>query len=412
MYCQKNLNRLFSQDLPIDLKELPESACLVGGAVRDALLNRHKDYVDLDFVVPEGAIETAKAIANRYRAGFVVLDSVRQIARVVFERGTLDFARREGQTLEIDLKRRDFTVNAIAYNPHTQDLIDPLGGLTDLHQKCLRMVSKENLQDDPLRLLRAYRQSAQLDFEIECHTAITIRSLANLLGGVAAERVQSELNYLLLNPRGDEWLKRAWQDGLFQAWLSRITDRKIAQVMGIAKTAQWLESAMGDRFLFSATSRQMAKLALLVSSVTEEAEKELSHLKYSRLEIRTVLTALKNLPRLERGGELSRQDRYFLFVEVGKIFPVFALVAVAVGIDPHQILSLFQSYLDPGDPIAHPQTLLTGNDLIAHLGLKPSPLIGKLLIEVQIAQIEGKVTSFEGAIAEARKRLEHSRSGV
>lgn len=397
MYCQKNLNRLFSGNLPVDLKELPEDAYLVGGAVRDALLHRQKDYIDLDFVVAERAIETARAIAGRYRAGFVVLDEARQIARVVFEGGTLDFARMEGKTLEIDLKRRDFTVNAIAYDPRERELIDPLGGLHDLRAKRLRMVSRENLKDDPLRLLRAYRQAAQLDFEIEGDTLVAIRSLAGLLGNVAAERVRSELDYLLLNTGGDKWLQEAWRDGLTRSWLNRITEEKIQRIPRVTEEANRLES----EFVFSPTTVQMAKLALLVSSIPEEAEKELTDLKYSRSEIRTVLAVIKNFPRLE--GELSPRDRYFLFLDVGKVFPVFALFSLAMGIDRTLVLSLFQAYLDPDDPIAHPKPLLTGNDLIARLKLKPSPLIGKLLTEIQVAAIEGKVSDFEGAIEFARR---------
>ncbi|HEY9907876.1 MAG TPA: hypothetical protein V6D18_09780, partial [Thermosynechococcaceae cyanobacterium] len=99
---------------PFELEWLPTSAYLVGGTVRDALLGRESEYLDLDFVLPEAAVETAQTIARHYRAGFVLLDAERQIARVVFPQGTVDFAQQVGPTLEADLKRRDFTVNAIA----------------------------------------------------------------------------------------------------------------------------------------------------------------------------------------------------------------------------------------------------------------------------------------------------------
>ena len=93
---------LASFNLPCDLNSLPQSAYLVGGSVRDALLNRTKADVDLDFVLPEKAVETAREIARKYHGGFVVLDEVRQIARVVFPQGTLDLALQEGNSLEID----------------------------------------------------------------------------------------------------------------------------------------------------------------------------------------------------------------------------------------------------------------------------------------------------------------------
>lgn len=145
---------LSPQTWPFSLEWLPASTYLVGGNVRDALLGRQAEYLDLDFVMPEGAVQTAKAIARHYQAGFVLLDAERQIARVVFDRATVDFAQQVGDRLEDDLRRRDFTVNAIAYNPYTEQLLDPLQGFADLQRHLIRMVSPENLKEDPLRLLR------------------------------------------------------------------------------------------------------------------------------------------------------------------------------------------------------------------------------------------------------------------
>lgn len=209
----------------------------MGGTVRDALLNRCSDYLDLDFVLPEGAVETARSIARHYNAGFVLLDAERQIARVVFEQGTADFALQVGSSLEIDLQRRDFTVNAIAYNPHHETLIDPLCGYLDLQRRMLRMVSAANLQEDPLRLLRAYRQAAQLDFGLESETRTTIHQLAPLLNKIAAERVQSELAYLLSTSRGTPWLIAAWEDQLLRGWFPSATADSLAQVAAIDRSA-------------------------------------------------------------------------------------------------------------------------------------------------------------------------------
>jgi tRNA nucleotidyltransferase (CCA-adding enzyme) len=220
---------------------------------------------------------------------------------------------------------------------------------------------------------------------------------------VAAERVQSELNYLLLNYRGNKWLKSAWEDGLLSPWLSQITAVKIQQVMVVEAAAGFLESLLSEQFIFSSSQLQLTKLALLVSDRIEEAEKELIALKYSRSEIRTVITVIKYLPFLKETGDLSLRQQYFLYLNTGKVFPVLALFALTIGIDKETIASLLKVYLDPNNIIAHPRPLLKGDDLIAHLHLKPSPLIGKLLTEVQIAQIEGKINSFDQAIAFARQ---------
>ncbi len=218
---------------PFDLTWLPDTACLVGGSVRDALLERNSDYLDLDFVLPEGAVETARAIARHYRAGFVLLDAERQIARVVFDQGTADFAQQVGDSLEADLLRRDFRANAIAYNPHRQELIDPLNGCQDLQMGILSMITPENLAEDPLRLLRAYRQAAQLGFSLDPETRCVIRDLADGLSHIAAERVQSELNYLLSAAKGTSWLKLAWKDGLLHSWLPNVTPAGLERLRAI-----------------------------------------------------------------------------------------------------------------------------------------------------------------------------------
>ena len=119
------ISRLAAKNWPFSLEYLPEPAYMVGGAVRDAILGRIREYVDLDFIISGDAVKVARKIAQRYQAGFVLLDAQRHIARVVFPQATADFAQQEGENLITDLHRRDFTINAIAYNPHTQEIIDP-----------------------------------------------------------------------------------------------------------------------------------------------------------------------------------------------------------------------------------------------------------------------------------------------
>ncbi|KAM3090832.1 CCA tRNA nucleotidyltransferase [Phormidesmis sp. 146-35] len=414
---------LSPESWPFSLKWLPESACLVGGTVRDALLKRHSDYLDLDFVLPIAAVETAQAIARHYRAGFVLLDAERQIARVVFEQGTADFAQQVGPTLEADLRRRDFTVNAIAYNPHTSQLLDPLQGHADLQRGLLRMVSCENLAEDPLRLLRAYRQAAQLGFALESETQSAIRQLAPKLGRIAAERVQSELNYLLSSPKGTDWLRAAWQDGLLQDWFPSATEVSLTRLRAIDQTAvvfqeTWAEfeaelfqnirtaarNGQGKLEKSSGSTRNwltIAKLAALLSPDPQQAEGQLWRLKYSRAEIQAASTVLKNLPRFENNAqtEWSLGEQYFFFREVGATFSALAILAIAAGTPLETIAPLIHRFLNAEDPVAHPSSLVTGQDLMLALGLAAGPQIGQLLAALQLARAEGKIFNAEEAIA-------------
>ncbi len=393
---------------PFSLKLLPPQACLVGGAVRDALLGRRSEYLDLDFVLPVDAIETARMLADYYKAGFVVLDAGRQIARVVFPQATVDLAKQEGDSLETDLHRRDFTINAIAYNPRARELIDPLQGIADIQTRTIRMVKAANLEDDPLRLLRGYRQAAQLNFAIEPKTQAVMRQLAPLLGTIAAERVQVELGYLLKFAQGTPWLKQAWQDKLLQTWFPDATAQKLAQVAAIDPAAvvlgeTWQQLEVELRTLISSKSASLlslAKLACLLPSQPEAAEEQLQHLKYSRAEIRVAVTTLKHLPSLlsYETSEMSIKEQYFLFQDVGSIFPALAVSAVAAGMPLDALTPLINRYLNPDDLVAHPKAIITGNDLMQSLNLVPGQQIGKILAEIQLAQAEGKISTREDAL--------------
>lgn len=412
--------------LPFDLDILPPSAYLVGGAVRDALLGRHRDYFDLDFVLPQGAIKIARRLAGIYQAGFVMLDKERQIARVVFKQGTVDIAQQEGETLEKDLHRRDFTINAIAYNLHSQQIIDPLNGQADLVQGVLRMIAPGNLQDDPLRLMRAYRQGAQLKFTIEPQTRSTICQLAPQIATVAAERVQAELNYLLSTTGGSQWLTKAWEDGVLSMWLEDLNKENLDTLNQVETVAELMAKNWSDfdQYLQGCISKSslswlnLAKLSCIVSSNRDMAQAQLSHLKYSRGEIKTVGLAVQYLPRLLSlpTDYLSLREQYFLFRDVGKSFGtliVFLLAKIIVKEGElkaqwiNLVNPLISRYLDKEDQVANPTPLLTGNDLMRSLNLSPSPQVGKILMEIQIARIEGKVVTHDDALKLATKLIEN-----
>ncbi|EKQ67061.1 tRNA nucleotidyltransferase/poly(A) polymerase [Leptolyngbyaceae cyanobacterium JSC-12] len=440
------LSALSPQSWPFSLDWLPHSAFLVGGSVRDALLGRPSEYLDLDFVLPDGVVETARSIARHYKAGFVLLDAERQIARVVFAQGTVDFAQQVGPTLEDDLRRRDFTVNAIAYNPRLDRFVDPLQGCTDLENRVLRMVSPANLEEDPLRLLRAYRQAAQLGFSLEAETQAVIRTLAPSLLRIAAERIQSELNYLLSTEKGTPWLAQAWQDGLLHHWLPDATAQSLELVAAIDRTmillqetqpvfAQWLLSqnrTTATEQLDTASCQRSqnreqkgsgsarnwlitAKLACLMANDAATAESQLRQLKYSRTEIQSVSTVLRFCPQLcaaiteaclteseatSQAGTLNwaLRDQYFFFQGVGAIFPAVAVLALASGVPLSAIAPLIERFLNPTDPVAHPTPLVTGQDLMVNLQLPAGPLIGRLLAAIQLARAEGNICTPEEAI--------------
>jgi tRNA nucleotidyltransferase (CCA-adding enzyme) len=413
------VSRLAAKNWPFSLEYLPQPVYMVGGAVRDAILGRVREYVDLDFIIPADAVKVARKIAQRYQAGFVLLDAERQIARVVFPHATVDFAQQEGESLITDLHRRDFTINAIAYNPHTQEIIDPLEGFKDIESSLLRMISPVNLQNDPLRLMRAYRQAAQLGFTIEPATQETIRSLAKSINQVAAERVRVEIGYLLANSQGTFWLNLAWKDGVLTSFFKNATEESFIKLTAvdqaytlISENWQQLGEELANyvRETVKTSWLATAKLACLVDSKPEIAEIELQELTYSRAEIRAVTTGLRLFSEI-KAVKMPLRKQYFLFREMGILFPAVLVLALANDIVAKGMFEesmfityepLIKRYLDKNDAVAHPIPLLNGKDVMMALDIPASSLVGELLMEIGVAQAEGKISTVEAAIEFAR----------
>ncbi len=174
-------------------------AWLVGGAVRDGLLGRVVH--DWDLAVERDAIPLARSVANRLDADVYVLDAEHDTARVILADTTIDFARLRGDNLAGDLAARDFTINAMAIDlDRPADVIDLFHGADDLDEGIIRAIGEDSLTSDPIRLLRAVRQSVAFAFEIDPQTASWIKDHAALIAGTSVERIRDELIKMLIEP--------------------------------------------------------------------------------------------------------------------------------------------------------------------------------------------------------------------
>jgi tRNA nucleotidyltransferase/poly(A) polymerase len=187
--------------LPADLP-----VYLVGGAVRDAVLGRETH--DLDFATPPGALKLARKLAEKLPGDFFPLDEQNDTARIVLQnpdgsRDFLDFAGFRGDSLEADLRGRDFTINAVAMDLHTGHILDPLGGVSDIRAKRIRACAETALSDDPARILRAVRQAAAFGFSIDPETRKLMKAAVPLLGNISPERQRDELFKMLAGPKPD-----------------------------------------------------------------------------------------------------------------------------------------------------------------------------------------------------------------
>ena len=181
-------------------------AYLVGGYLRDTLLGR--ETRDIDVAVRVSAPGFARAVAAAVGGHYVLLDEAEGIARVVLAGAHrhLDISTIRG-TIETDLARRDFTIDAMAVDLRRHDIdaagdsrlrvIDPFGGQKDLEAKVIRAVGPSIFRDDPARLIRGVRLAAEYGFTIEAGTEAMIGRESDLISRVAGERVREELCRIL-----------------------------------------------------------------------------------------------------------------------------------------------------------------------------------------------------------------------
>ena len=199
-----------------------EPAWLVGGAVRDRLLGRATDDVDLAVEGdPRGA---ARRIAKASGGAAFQLSHEFGGWRAVGpgHAWQVDLLPLRDGDLHADLAARDFTVNAMAEPLAGGELVDPHGGAADLEARRLRMVSGRALIDDPLRTLRAVRFAVELGFEIEPPTGRAVREHAPAIEAVSPERVFAELKRVVAAPRVRDGLELMQETGLLAAVLPEL----------------------------------------------------------------------------------------------------------------------------------------------------------------------------------------------
>ena len=225
-----------AQQIISALQEQGYDAYVVGGCVRDSLL--HRFPADWDITTSAKPEEVKKIFRRTVDTGIqhgtvtvMMGDEGYEVTTYRID-GEYEESRHPKEVtftgnLEEDLKRRDFTINAMAYNDRA-GLVDVFGGQKDLENHVVRCVGEpeERFTEDALRILRAVRFSAQLGFSIEEGTRKAARTLAHTLEHISAERIQTELVKLLISPY-PQYLRTAWELGLTKIFLPEF-DREMA----------------------------------------------------------------------------------------------------------------------------------------------------------------------------------------
>ncbi|MBF0456307.1 MAG: CCA tRNA nucleotidyltransferase [Nitrospirae bacterium] len=453
-------------DTLIECIGLCRESYIVGGTVRDLILNRQvRDY---DFVLSDSPFHIARGFAESINGAYVVLHERFPTARVVKGDCIFDFTSFRGGSIAGDLLSRDFTVNAIAvsiFNPVNKP-IDVTGGMDDVNDKVIRMVSKDNLSDDPVRMLRAFRLAAELGFTIEQGTLDAITALRGLISVSAVERVWAEFKMLLQACSSTEILKLLRDTGLLFELLPELEPlRGLRQnryhhldvfdhTMAAYRQAEEIINNAGlpitpdlrawlDK---NPLKCGLIKLSILLHDVgkyqsqgqsadgqctfhrhehegEEIAANILSRFNASVKETEFVTMLVKNHMRMlafKRVGRLDlarmKKPLIRLLNTVGDdIYGLVVVWAADAGAKPEgkeETIGICRGMLDFYEcqymPRKTAPRFITGRDLIETYGLTPSPLFSEIIGAVELKTLEGLIDSKDKA-ASLVEELLHAR---
>ncbi len=387
------------------------SVYLVGGVVRDLLLKR--ENWDLDLTVEGNGIAFARQVADRYGAGLAVFERF-ATARLTFPDGLkMDIAttRRESYaqpavlptvqpaSIEEDLYRRDFTINAMAMqlNPgQFGRLLDAYGGQRDLRARTIRVLHAGSFQDDPTRIFRAIRFEQRFGFRLERTTLRLLAQAAstNLIQQLSGPRLQNEILLLFAEHDPVRAIAR-----LAQLKLLRFLHRRLCYTKTVKRVVTAAPKALAwwaRRFQDSVIDRPIVYLMALSSeSSPDVVAAMIRRLALSRVQAENMSAGGSRvdraLKRLTNKGTVRPSQVYRLLADLSDEALVL-LLAKQVDMKRGVRLSLLKRHLVAYVKNKAVKTALTGRDLQA-MGLQPGPQYKTILGKLLDARIDGMITT-------------------
>ncbi|MFO8112405.1 MAG: HD domain-containing protein [Desulfosalsimonadaceae bacterium] len=437
---------------------------IVGGSVRDAL--RGYPPKDYDIAVTENAREIAETIGRRVGSRVIEIGKPgKRIYRVIAGADTYDISPAKGPTVTEDLALRDFTINAIAYDVFDKKLIDPVKGLSDIDKGIVRMVCPAAFRSDPLRLLRAFRIAAALDFDISPDTLNEIKNNAAAIKTVAGERIREEWIKLLGAAGSFGHIRKMEETGLLAAILPELTPlkecprnahhafnafehslsvyRHLENMLDL-DTPRLSDRCRNTELIHAAAGIGLIKHAALVhdigkprtysvdesgkthfyghettgSAISRDISKRLcfstvqknyvSSLILHHLRPMFLFTAMS-------AGRNKNLAKARFFMRTAPFTPDLLLLFTAdmmgkgTKLDVSGIVSFARETISACFDSFYPETqnppLITGHDLIFRFGLPPSPLIAEILDKIELQRLSGNITTREKALTFADNYL-------
>ena len=372
------------------LSFLPKGSYLVGGYIRDIILGRLPNEVDVDIVVPLNAIEIGKRISKNIESKFIILDKKREVVRIIFKHISIDIANQISSTVEGDLIRRDFSINSIAFLFDKRCLFDPLNGLKDLELSLLRTYSELNLLNDPLRILRCFRFISELNFRIDLNLVSFIKKNKEKLYLVAKERINYEIQKIVSGPNAHESVMLIKKLNIFES----DTLYESSFFLDLEKINYGeLNQDEKDKFL---------PLFFITQILDVES---LEKLKFSRAEISKIKLLRKWHFFLTNKNidQLNELDRFKLHQELELFLPSFIFYL------PHNVrLEWLNRWRDKEDKLFHPSNFLNGDVIKKNFKIKDGPILGELLQYLSKELAYKRLNNFDEAIYKAKQWIEQN----
>ena len=408
-------------------------AYLVGGGVRDSLLNlKAKDYDVATSALPKD-INALFPYTLNIGAQFgvvIVIDKDNDNIQTEVATFRLDGNYTDGRrpdsvefcNLEEDAKRRDFTINALYYNPVIDKIIDPVNGIKDFKKGLIRAIGnpEKRFNEDKLRMLRAIRFSAKYRFDIEKTTYLTITKKFNELKAVSQERKQDELNKMLLSGNAAYAVKLLVGSKLMLELIPEVSNMKGVQQPEIfhpegdvlehtLRMLRYMENpsltlALGtllhdigkpetfmvsDRIRFNNHHKVGADITKRV----------LENLKYPKKTVKRVCELVNNHMKLKDAFIMKKSTLKKIFAKeyFEELLTLFRLDKLSAKQNLEKYIFCLKKQSEYNEELISFKLYLNGNDLIK-LGYKPGPIFSKILNEIELKQLEGHIKSKKEAV--------------
>ena len=409
------------------LHDQGQEAYFAGGAVRDLLLEKSISEIDIATSASPQEIGQLfpKTIPVGKQFGVIVVVQDTNNYEVTTFRKEADYVDGRHPTqvsftdAQHDVERRDFTVNALFFNPFTEEVIDYVKGREDLERKLIRTVGppQSRFQEDKLRLLRALRLACQLDFEIEQESYQQVKEHASQLTQVSWERIRDEVLKILTGPDPSRGLKLMFDSGILEVILP-----EIAAMHGVQQPPEFHPE--GDVFVHTCLMFELSQkrsenlsLAILLHDVgkpptftikerirfdghadlgAKMAEEICRRLRISNQQIEEVVDLVKDHLRFIHVQEMreSTLKRFLRKTNFSDHLELHRLDSLA----SHGKLSSYHFCQEKLEELTQeamrPKPLINGHDLI-RLGLEPGPIFSEIMSAVEDFQLEGKLSSKE-----------------